>query len=334
MRKLSVIVLAMLLLLSGCGRSAEDSVEKDVCSSSAAAEAAFSETKAALILSETTVDLVEGEEYSLTVQNMPEEVAVEWITSDPAVAEVNFMGQVTAHGAGSCTITAYFTEHPDAQASCEINVQQKPHLVVIDAGHQRHGNYEKEPIGPGASEQKAKVSSGTEGVVTGVPEYELNLQIALKLETELKARGYEVIQTRSEHDVDMSNSQRAALANESHADAVLHIHANGSENAKAQGGMTICMTPKNEYSGELYAQSKALARSVVDHMCAVTGAENDGVWETDTMSGINWSQVPVTIVEMGYMSNPEEDALMATEAYQNQLVQGIADGVDAYFGGN
>lgn len=338
MRRVCLICLSLMLLLSGCGQSAKDSLEKDKGSSPAMADAALTEAKDtvyyALTLSETASDLVIGENLVLTAQRMPEEAEVQWVSSDPSVAEVNSEGQVTAHGAGICTITASFADAPDVQASCEVNVQQKTYLVVIDAGHQRRGNNEKEPIGPGASERKPKVSSGTEGVVTGVPEYELNLQIALKLETELKARGYEVIQTRREHDVDLSNSQRAAVANDSQADAVLHIHANGSESAKAQGGMTICMTPQNQYSGALYAQSKALAQSVVDHMCAVTGAENDGVWETDTMSGINWSQVPVTIVEMGYMSNPEEDARMATEAYQNQLVQGIADGVDAYFGGN
>ena len=206
-------------------------------------------------------------------------------------------------------------------------------LICIDAGHQATPNTDTEPVGPGAEDKKAKVSAGNTGVTTGTEEYELNLEVALKLQSALEARGYTVKMIRTSNDVDISNAARAELANSDKADAFIRIHANGSTDTNASGVMTVCQTKDNPYNADIYDSCKRLSADVLSGMAAATGANSEGVWETDSMSGINWCKVPVTIVEIGYMTNSEEDQKLVTSDYQNMLAKGIADGIDAYFAG-
>ena len=204
-------------------------------------------------------------------------------------------------------------------------------VIVIDAGHQGKGNSSKEPDGPGSSTLKAKVTSGATGCVTKQQEYVLNLEVSLKLRDELKARGYQVVMIRETHAINISNSERAKFANNLNADAFIRIHANSSENSSVHGVETLCQTASNPYNANLYAESRKLSDCILNAFVESTGAKKRHVLETDTMSGINWCKVPVTILEMGFLSNPDEDKLMASEDYQDKMVQGIANGLDLYF---
>ena len=191
----------------------------------------------------------------------------------------------------------------------EPEKQNRTQTVVLDPGHSAVVAEGTEPLGPGSTENKAADTSGTSGTASGLAEYELTLTVSRKLRDELQDRGYTVLMTRESNDVPVSCIERADVANNAEADAFVRIHANGSEDSSVKGAMTICITPDNPFYPELYEQARALSDAIINNLSEATGCENDGVWETDSMSGNNWSQVPATIVEMGYMTNPEEESL-------------------------
>lgn len=243
-----------------------------------------------------------------------------------------------AAGAGQEAGTAEGAQAADAQ---EADAQEAPptdqksngRKVAIDPGHQGPGadTGGTEPLGPGSEEMKDKFASGTQGVYTGVPEYELTLAVSMQLQEELKTRGYEIIMTREDNDTAVSNVERAQIAAENGAQILVRIHADGSEDNSANGAMTMIPSADNPYVGQLHEESSRLGEEIINAYCQATGIKNNGVRLYDNMTGINWSTVPVTILEMGFMTNQSDDERMQDPEMQKNMVQGIADGIDAYF---
>lgn len=204
-------------------------------------------------------------------------------------------------------------------------------VIAIDAGHQSRGISSLEPNGPGSSTKKAKVTSGTSGSATGIPEYKLNLKVAKKLKKQLEARGYKVVMIRTKNNVNISNVKRAKIANAAGADAFIRIHANSSGSSSVAGALTVAPQNGNPYmTKKICKASQKLSKKVINSYCRATGAKNRGIMYTNTMTGINWCKVPVTIIEMGFMSNKAEDRKMSSSSYQSKIIKGIADGIDAF----
>lgn len=251
---------------------------------------------------------------------------VTWSLSNNKYATISKKGVLTGKRKGSVTVKA---KCKDVTLKCKVQILPKQ-VIGIDPGHQLYGNNGLEPIGPGASTKKIKVTGGTRGVATGVAEYELNLDIAKALKKELIQRGYDVVLTRNKHNVNITNMERAQKINKSNADICIRLHADGGP-ASATGASGLYPSSSNPYVGKLSAKSKKLSQCVLTAYCRETNIRNRGSIVRDDLTGTNWSTVPVIILEMGFMTNAGEDRYMQSEKGQKQMVEGIADGIDLYY---
>ena len=204
-------------------------------------------------------------------------------------------------------------------------------MVCIDPGHQGVANNGQEPVGPGATETKAKVTGGATGVVTRQAEHALVLTLSFKIKERLERYGVTVVMTRTTAMVDISNAQRAQVATEAGADLFLRVHADSNTNADIRGISTL-YPAGNDWVEPIREESLRAAGIVHNQMLASTGAANRGLSARSDLSGFNWSTVPSVLVEVGFLSNPNDDKQLAEEAYQDDLADGIARGVLEYLG--
>lgn len=222
------------------------------------------------------------------------------------------------------------TETPTPEPT-EAPVATGGHKIAIDPGQQKSQMTEEEPVGPGASATTAKMSYGATSTTTGKREYEWSMLFAKRLETELIARGYEVVLTREEHDVKISNAERAQFVNESGAEIYLSIQADAASNKEAKGIYTQIPSQSNAFVGNLYNDCRRLAKELQNNLIAETGTKDRGVQENDKVAAINYSEVPVAVLQLGFMSNVEEDTNLWSEEYQDKMIKAICDGIDTYF---
>ncbi|KXI46785.1 N-acetylmuramoyl-L-alanine amidase [Bacillus cereus group sp. Bc002] len=212
----------------------------------------------------------------------------------------------------------------------ESNEKQGKFLVVIDPGHQQKANLNLEPIGPGATTQKYKVTDGTTGVVTKKREAVLVLEMAFVLKEKLEAKGMQVLMTRTSQDVDISNKERATFANDHKANLFLRLHADGSENPNQSGFAVLTPAEGSPYTKEIYAESLQISQTIVNKMRENQQVKVNGIKFRGDLSGFNWSKVPGVLLELGFMSNHEEDKKLSDPQYVNSLLQSVTDSVDEY----
>lgn len=206
-------------------------------------------------------------------------------------------------------------------------------VVVIDPGHDARANLATEPIGPGSSTRKIKDGGGTHGVVTGIREPELTLDVSLRLRRLLRAAGVRVVMTRTRTSgASMGNIVRARIANDAGAALFLRVHADGASSASARGTHTLTPALRRGWTDDVYASSRRAATLVQTELVRTLGFPNRGIQERSDFTGFNWADVPVILVEMGFMTNPTEDRALARPTVRQRAALGLCRGTLRFLG--
>lgn len=202
-------------------------------------------------------------------------------------------------------------------------------VVCVDPGHGAIADLSLTPVGPGSDETQYVEPGGATGVATGVPEYEVALEVGLLLRDALASRGVSVVMTRETNDVVLSSEQRAQVANEAGADLFVRLHCDGEEDASLAGFSTL-VPGQNEWTGPIYESSLHAAEVMHPLIVDAIGATDRGIVERPDLAGFNFCEVPSVLFEMGFLSNPDEDVLLNDPSYQQLLAGAIADAACVY----
>ena len=199
-------------------------------------------------------------------------------------------------------------------------------LVCLDPGHGTVPavGAQTEPIGPHSSVMKIKDGGGAPG------EADVALSIALRTRTLLVARGYRVAMTRTAPGYRGGNIARAQFCNGRHAALMVRIHADGSADTALHGASTLFPAFHRGWTDDVYARSLRAARLVQREVVRATGATDLGLVRRSDLTGFNWANVPVVLVETGFMSNPAERARLESAAYEDNVARGLVAGVAAF----
>ena len=205
-----------------------------------------------------------------------------------------------------------------------------PPLVCLDPGHGTPPaiGRQVEPIGPGSHVMKIKDGGGARG------EAAVALAIARRARKLLLARGYRVAMTRTGPTIRLGNGNgniaRARFCNRRHAALMVRIHADGSTDRLLHGVSTLVPAWHRGWTDDIYARSLRAGRALQKAVVRSTGAADRGIVQRSDLTGFNWANVPVVLVETGFLSNPTEARRLHTAAYQQRVARGLTAGVAAF----
>ena len=172
-------------------------------------------------------------------------------------------------------------------------------------------------------------STGATGVATHKREGELTLQVALLLQKSLEKLGADVYMVRTTEGTPMSLRDRAEMGNKLKVDLAFRIHADGIEDSSVRGASLLYPAP--DYVGEkLSKTSKKASEIILKSYIKATEFNDRGTVARNDLVGFNFSKVPTVLIELGFMTNPDEDRLMFQKDFQKKMVEGITKGIKEY----
>ena len=192
-------------------------------------------------------------------------------------------------------------------------------LICLDPGHARTPNLTTEPIGPGSSIRKIKDGGGASGEAPVV------LAIGLKLRSLLLDRGYRVAMTRNGRPSRSAPQRRPREVLQPPPGSPDDPHPRGRVLQPADArGVNLYPAWRRGWTSDIYRPSLRAARVVHRNVVRTTGAANRGLVARSDLTGFNWANVPVILVETGFMSNPTERRKLQSRTYQWRVARGLA----------
>jgi N-acetylmuramoyl-L-alanine amidase len=199
-------------------------------------------------------------------------------------------------------------------------------LICLDPGHGTPPaiGRQREAIGPGSRVTKIKDGGGAPG------EAEVVLAIAGRTRTLLVRRGFRVAMTRPGPTFSGGNIERAQFCNRRGAALMLRIHADGSADTSRRGVSTLYPARHRGWTDDVYSRSLRAARALQRSLVRASAARDLGLVQRSDLTGFNWADVPVVLAETGFLSNPQEQRLLRSAAYQQRIARGFVAGVAAF----
>ncbi|WP_288479640.1 N-acetylmuramoyl-L-alanine amidase [uncultured Clostridium sp.] len=211
----------------------------------------------------------------------------------------------------------------------EISSKNKNGIkIVLDPGHSKNPGTEKEKISPDSNEMKLKDTSGSVGLISKKNEYEIAMDITLKLKELLEKEGYTVVLTKDNVETPLSSIERAEVGNRENANLMIRIHCDSFSNSNAKGSSMLVPNQRGYINKEISEKSIEYGKNIIEEYTKKTGLNNRGLQYRSDLTGFNWSKIPVVLLELGFISNPEEDKFLSSEENINTIAGGIKDGIE------